>query len=128
LKPGVWLELLCVGAGGFAGSVLRYLTTLGVQRLAHWSEFPYGTLTVNVIGCLAIGMLSAFVEARSIPAELRVFLFVGLLGGFTTYSAFAYEGYALWRGGELVAMFANVGVHLVVGLLAVWAGHALVAR
>jgi CrcB protein len=127
LKPGVWLELLCVGAGGFAGSVLRYVTTIAVQRVAHGSEFPFGTLTVNLVGCFAIGALSAFVEARAIPAELRVFLFVGLLGGFTTYSTFAYEGFALWRAGDLVAVFVNIAIHLAVGLAAVWAGHALVA-
>ncbi len=88
--------------------------------------FPYGTLAVNLAGCLAIGLLAGLAESRqAIGPELRVFFAAGLLGGFTTFSAFAYEGFALIRDGEFAKVLASVIVHVFVGFLAVWLGHAV---
>ncbi len=116
---------ILVGFGGFLGSIARYLAGGAVQRLAEGSAFPYGTLFVNVTGCLAIGFLAALSEARGVLSpEARVFLMVGILGGYTTFSSFGYETLQLVRGGEMPAAAANILVQVVVGLGAVWAGAA----
>lgn len=116
---------LLVGFGGFLGSIARYLAGGAVHRLAEGSVFPYGTLFVNVTGCLAIGFLAALSEARGVLSpEARVFLLIGVLGGYTTFSSFGYETLQLVRGGEMLAAAANVLVQVVVGLGAVWAGAA----
>ncbi|HXU13118.1 MAG TPA: fluoride efflux transporter CrcB [Candidatus Binatia bacterium] len=116
---------ILVGFGGFLGSIARYLAGGAVHRLAEGSAFPYGTLFVNVTGCLAIGFLAALSEARGVLSpEARVFLMVGVLGGYTTFSSFGYETLQLVRGGEMLAAAANVLIQVVVGLGAVWAGAA----
>lgn len=118
------LKAILVGAGGFAGSILRYVMAGAVYRLfAHSPLFPYGTLAVNVLGCFALGLLSGLVESRSLfQPELRLFLFIGVLGGFTTFSTFGYESFALLRDGQNVAFWANIVMHIVLGLLSVWLG------
>jgi len=121
-------KLFLIGAGGFVGSVLRYLVSGYVQRLTNNFEFPYGTLAVNLLGCLTIGALSYLVDMRGMfTPESRTFVFVGLLGGFTTFSTFGNESVALLRDGENLSALANVGAHVVAGLGAVWAGRALAA-
>ena len=120
------LQILLVGAGGFVGSVLRYTISGLVHRVIPFSGFPYGTLTVNIVGCLAIGLLAGLSESRQIIGpEMRLFLFIGLLGGFTTFSTFAYEGVEMMRDGGLARVLASVGGHVLVGFTAVWLGHAL---
>jgi len=97
-----------------------------VHRAVPFSGFPYGTLVVNLIGCLAIGLLAGLAESRQvIGPELRIFLFLGLLGGFTTFSTFAYEGVELFRDGEFVKVIVSVAVHVLAGFAAVWIGHAI---
>lgn len=117
---------LLVGAGGFVGSVLRYLVSGWVQQLAggHW--LPYGTLTVNVLGCLAIGLLSGLAEnLQVLSPQTRALLLIGLLGGFTTFSTFGYETFAMARDGQVLAAVGNMGLQLVLGLAAVWLGYTL---
>ena len=119
-------ELLFVGAGGFVGSVLRYLVGGAAQRLAPTLSFPLGTFTVNVVGCLAIGLLSGLAETRDlIGPQARLFLTVGLLGGFTTFSAFGYETVVLARDAERLYALVNVAASVTVGLGAVWVGQVL---
>ena len=119
-------QLSLVGAGGFLGAVLRFLAREFVQRLFPHSAFPYGTLAVNVVGCLLIGLLAGLAETRqALSPELRSFLLIGLLGGFTTYSTFGYEAFEMARGAARLDLLAYVGLHLVAGLGAVWLGHAL---
>ncbi len=116
---------LLVGFGGFLGSIARYLAGGAVHRLAEGSVLPYGTLFVNVTGCLAIGFLSTLSEARGVLSpEARIFLLIGVLGGYTTFSSFGYETSQLLRGGEMLAAMANVLIQVVAGLGAVWAGGA----
>src|ERR1700693_5774969 len=95
----------------------------------HWSRsiaFPYGTLAVNLIGCFAIGFLSQLAETRGVfTAETRTLIFIGVLGGFTTFSAFGNETMNLWRDGENFLAIANVTAHLVFGLGAIWLSRAL---
>ncbi|MGZ8452442.1 MAG: fluoride efflux transporter FluC [Candidatus Binatia bacterium] len=82
--------IFLVGTGGFIGSVLRYLFSGWVFRVLDKPWFPAGNLAVNVIGCLVIGLLGGIAEQRRIFAsEFRLFVFIGILGGFTTFSAFA---------------------------------------
>ncbi len=119
-------KLLLVGAGGFLGSVLRYLASGAVQSAARYVHFPWGTLAVNTAGCLLIGFLTGLAEARGIfSLEQRLFLITGFLGGFTTFSAFGYETYFLVRVGETMLAAANACGQVVLGLAAVWAGHLI---
>jgi CrcB protein len=115
------LKLFLAGLGGFVGSVLRYSVSGLVQDLSRSIAFPYGTLAVNLLGCLTIGLLSQLAETRGIfTAETRTLVFVGVLGGFTTFSAFGNETVNLWRQGESGLALVNVGAHLVLCLGAVW--------
>jgi CrcB protein len=85
-----------------------------------------GTLTVNISGCLIIGFLGGLSETREIfTPEIRALVFVGFLGGFTTFSSFGYEVFFLIRNGQTGAALANLGLQLIFGLSAVWAGFAL---
>jgi len=120
------IKVLLVGTGGFLGSVSRYLMSGLAHRIAGQVNFPVGTLTVNVIGCLAIGLLSGLAESRQLfSPEMRLLIFIGFLGGFTTFSTFGYEIVSFARDGQLMASLANLMLHLVLGLGAVWTGLAL---
>ena len=118
---------LIVGVGGFLGSVSRYkLSGVFLHHFPSW-KFPIGTLFVNVAGCLVIGLLAGLVEHRDFfSPDTRLFLFTGLLGGFTTFSAFGYESIYLLRRGELALFLSYVILSVVCGLLAVWLGHLTV--
>lgn len=119
-------KLFLAGIGGFIGSVLRYSVSGFVQDLSRSVEFPYGTLAVNFLGCLAIGFLSQLAETRGFfTAETRTLIFIGVLGGFTTFSAFSNETMNLWREGENLLAALNVSAHLLLCFGAVWASRAL---
>jgi CrcB protein len=118
-------EVLWVGFGGFVGSSLRYLVAGWVHRLPGTSTFPHGTLFVNVIGCLALGFLGGWAEHRQVlSASTRLFLMIGVLGGFTTYSTFAYETLTFAHGSDAARALANIALHIVLGLGAAWFGYA----
>jgi CrcB protein len=122
------VRFLFIGLGGFVGAILRYWVGGLAQRVTPHPTFPLGTLIVNVIGCFVIGILAAVVEARgALHPNARVFLTVGLIGGFTTFSAFANETFSAYRDGSQVTAIANVLLSVGLGLLAVWAGRAAVA-
>ena len=119
------LIILLVGIGGFIGAVLRYLITNWAQDTINALSLPYGTLTVNILGCLLIGLLAGLSESRNLfGTETRGLILVGVLGGFTTFSAFGYATIQLLRDGEALAAFSNVGLHLCLGLTAVWIGYS----
>jgi len=119
-------KLFLAGIGGFVGSTLRYAVTGYVQQWTKSIEFPYGTLAVNLIGCFAIGLLSQLAETRGVlTAEARTLVFIGVIGGFTTFSAFGNETINLWRDGENFLAFANIAAHLLLGLGAVWLSRVL---
>jgi len=118
-------ELLAVGIGGFLGAVARYLVSGWVHRLAG-AGFPWGTLTVNLAGCLALGALMRLVETRSLfGPEARLFLGVGILGSMTTFSTFGYETVELLRSSGPWPALGNAAASLVLGCAAVVAGRAL---
>lgn len=118
------LNIILVGAGGFIGSVARYLIYLSMKP--QNSTFPVGTLTVNVVGCFLIGLLAAYAE-RSLPARssLVLFLSTGLLGGFTTFSAFGLETVTMIRDRQLTLAITYVFLSLLLGLSAVFLGKFL---
>jgi fluoride exporter len=119
-------KLVLIGAGGFIGSVLRYLIGGSVQTLSQSIAFPYGTLAVNILGCFCIGFLSELFDTRAfIGTDTRTFLVVGILGGFTTFSAFGNETMNLIRDGEAALALMNVGAQVLLGLGAVWLGYTL---
>ena len=120
------MTLLLVGAGGLVGASMRYLIGTWVQSAAGAAGFPYGTLAVNGAGCLLIGLLAGLAEARQpLSSEAQAFLIVGLLGGFTTFSAFGIDTIRLLREGAYLAGSANVLLQVAVGLSAVLAGLRL---
>jgi CrcB protein len=120
------LSILYVALGGALGSVSRYLLGTWTQSLSKSIDFPYGTLTVNLIGCFLIGFLSQLAEVRgAFTPESRAFVFIGILGGFTTFSAFGNEALNLLRDGETFNALANIGANVILGLLLVWLGRTV---
>ena len=121
------INITIIGLGGFLGAIARY--TLGglVHHFLPNGTFPYGTVAVNLIGCLIISFLSGLVEFRQLfTPELRLFLLIGLLGGFTTFSTFSFETIALIQDSEIFRAIINVLIHVIGGLIAVWFGYNLV--
>ena len=120
-------RVLWAGAGGFIGAALRVALGSALARAKGSSIFPLETLVINVMGCLAIGVFGSLADERGlITGVARVFVIAGVLGGFTTYSAFGYETFQLLRNGQAVAALGSVSLQLVLGLAAVWAGAAIV--
>lgn len=116
------MNYLFVFIGGGIGAAARYGLQGFVYRYAP-ASFPYGTLAVNVLGSLVIGFLMAFFEERFlVTPALRVFLTVGILGGFTTFSSFSYETIALLRDGSYGLGLLNVAASVGTCLLATWIG------
>ena len=110
-------KYLFVGTGGFVGAVLRYWLSGAVQQLSNSALFPVGTLVINVLGCFMIGFLSELAEEHGLfTAEARAFMFIGILGGFTTFSAFGLETVSLWRRGEMGMASLYVVTSVIVGM------------
>jgi len=117
-----------VGLGGLVGTLGRYAIGGWIARMKGGSTFPIETLVINVVGCLLIGLLAGLSETRGIfSPSTRGFLFIGLLGGFTTFSTFGYETFQLLRDGQVGAGLGSVALQITLGLGAVWAGD-LIAR
>ena len=117
-------KLLAVAIGGSIGSVVRYLvSTWAAERFG--AEFPYGTLFVNVAGCLMIGFFMTLTTERLIVSPYwRLIFAVGFLGGLTTFSSFSYETLRLVKDADMLSAFYNIGLNLVLGLVATWSGMA----
>jgi CrcB protein len=117
--------LLLAVTGGAIGSGARYLVNVGFAR-AVGTSYPWSTLTVNVVGCLLMGLVTELVLRRfEGSAEVRVFMATGILGGFTTFSAFALDFVALTRANEPAAALGYVLASVIVSILAVYAGLSL---
>ncbi len=117
------VKALLVGCGGFLGAIARYLFGGFLNRIGPWPTFPYETLVINTTGCLAIGFLGGLADERGVLSpEARVFVLIGVIGGYTTYSTFGYETFQLLRDGEALPAAANVILHVVLGIGGVWAG------
>ncbi|MBT17896.1 MAG: fluoride efflux transporter CrcB [Dehalococcoidia bacterium] len=121
------MQILLVGIGGFAGSAFRYTLSLWMSdRVASSSSFPLGTFTVNVIGCFIIGLLAALlIISGDISEKARLFVVVGFLGGFTTFSAFSFEALNLLRSGHSITALTYVLLTLVITLLVTCLGYII---
>ncbi len=120
------IRLCLIGAGGFCGAVLRYQVSGWVQDRSGSVTFPFGTLAVNMIGCLLIGLLTYLVETRSFfSVETRGFVLVGLLGAFTTFSTFGNETLTLLRDNRVLLALFNVGFQVIAGVALVWLGRVM---
>lgn len=118
-------HILLVGAGGALGSVLRYLVGLWMLQRAG-PAFPWGTLFVNVTGSFLIGFLAEFIMHKmGTSPEMRVFLITGVLGGYTTFSAFSLDAIALLEHGQTMSGLAYIVASVGLSMLAVFAGLAL---
>jgi len=117
--------ILIVGTGGFIGSVMRYLVQVFVEKgLA--STFPWGTFVANVAGSFIIGVIFALAEKGNLmSSEWRLFLAVGICGGFTTFSSFAYNNLTMLREQAYGQLLLNIGGSLILGILAVYLGIIL---
>jgi CrcB protein len=120
------LNLVMVGLGGTIGTLLRYGLNHFIYSLFNSPLFPYGTLIINILGCFVIGLFAGLADSRLlIASELRGFVQIGILGGFTTFSAFGYETFTLIQGGQFMLSLINVLLQVGVGLAAVWIGYYL---
>ena len=116
--------VLLVGAGSFIGGISRYLLSLYIQNKSLTS-FPFGTMGVNLVGCLLIGIVFGIAEKGNLSPELRMFFATGLLGGFTTFSAFSNDTVALINTGQYNYAFTYVLITVVVGIVATFLGLLL---
>ena len=120
------INAVIIGSGGFLGALARYGLSGLVHRQLPLTTFPYGTLVVNLVGCLAIGAIAGLVESRPLfGPEFRRFVLIGILGAFTTFSTFGYETFAMIRDDEYFRAAVNVGMHVLLGLALVWLGYTL---
>ena len=121
-------KFLMVAAGGGVGSAMRYLVAGWGQWLGD-GPFPWGTLIVNVLGCFLLGLLNyLFSGPYLIRAEYRMALTIGLLGGFTTFSTFGWETFALANDGQSLRAMLNLLLSVLLGFTAVWLGYRLAER
>lgn len=120
------MSVLLVALGGAVGAVARYkLSGLVLHHLP--GLFPWPTFTVNILGCLAMGVLAGLaVREEWFPGPVRLLLFTGILGGFTTFSAFGLEAFYLLQRREVALALAYVGGSVVLGLAALWGGFSVV--
>lgn len=119
-------QVMLVALGGAIGSVARFKLSGLVLRYSLDGRFPFPTFTVNIIGCLVIGILAGLASREGfISADMRVLLFTGLVGGFTTFSAFGLETMVLLREGHIGIAAAYVVASIVVGLAVMWLGFEL---
>lgn len=117
--------MLLVGAGGFFGSIARYLLSDAVQS-RMLTSFPYGTMTVNLLGCFIIGIIYALSETANLAPEYRILIATGFCGGFTTFSSFSFESLTLLQDNQYLYATLYAGLSLVLGLLAAFLGVILI--
>ncbi|MCK4881029.1 MAG: fluoride efflux transporter CrcB [Bacteroidales bacterium] len=116
-------QLLLIGTGGFIGSVARFLISRLNTRI-EWFSVPIGTLTVNILGSLLIGFLIGISEKSPIlTVEWRMFLMVGLCGGFTTFSSFTGENLVLLKDGQILPLLLYTALSIFLGFIAVYLGY-----
>ncbi len=118
------IKYILLAAGGAIGTVLRYSMSGLTYRMVN-SVFPWGTIVVNLTGSFVIGLLWGFFEIQNISSNMRNFIFIGILGGFTTFSTYALESLNLFRDGEIKLAMTNLLISNICGLILVFAGFML---
>lgn len=117
-------KILAVSLGGAVGASLRYLVSYGAYRLLP-KNFPWGTLIINLSGSFLIGLIWGMSEKISLSPHIKLFLIVGILGAFTTFSTFSLENFNLLKSGEYLSAFLNIFLSLLMGILMVFLGFGL---
>jgi len=117
------LRLFFIALGGSIGTLLRYIAS-GIDYRFSNGVFPVSTLAVNLAGSLAIGFLWGIAECLAISSMMRMFIFIGILGGFTTFSTFCLENFNLIRDGEFGIALINILASNIIGVILVFAGFA----
>ena len=121
----VFARLLSIGFAGFIGTLLRYWLS-GLLARRYGETFPYGTLIVNLSGCFVIGFLFYFFFDRALVSPTtRTAIFIGLLGGYTTFSSYGLQTFTLLRDGEVFLALVNIATSNLLGLVLVWLGYSL---
>lgn len=121
IHPLIWVAL-----GGAIGSMARFGVSSLVVRQVNPVNFPWGTFSVNVLGCMLAGVFLVVAESmQSISQEARLFIVTGLLGGFTTFSAFGIETLGLIKRGELLIALSYASLSIIVGVIAMWLSYSL---
>jgi CrcB protein len=119
------VKLFLIGAAGFIGTLSRYWLS-GLIARRYGETFPLGTLVVNLVGCLLVGMLFYLLQERFLVNEtVRTVVMIGFLGGFTTFSSFELQTFTLLQDGEFGLAALNAGLSNLIGLIFVWAGYSL---
>ncbi|WP_417431819.1 fluoride efflux transporter CrcB [Halpernia sp.] len=116
--------ILYIFIGGGFGSVMRFLISNYTEKFLNIKEFPFGTFTVNILGCFLIGILSSYF--LKIDNYLKFLLITGFCGGFTTFSTFSAENYSLWQNGSYFTLIFYVLASVILGLFAVFAGFQMI--
>jgi len=116
--------LFVIGSGSFIGGVSRYLLSQLIHS-RYTTSFPIGTLGVNILGCFIIGLVFGLSEKMNFAHEWQLFLITGILGGFTTFSAFSNETFSLIRDGQLWIALSYILLSVVIGILATFLGFSL---
>jgi CrcB protein len=117
-------NIVVIGIAGLIGTLCRYWLFNAIDARAG-SDFPFGTVAVNLLGCLLIGFLFQIFEHRNVNSAVRFAIFIGFLGGFTTFSSFGIQTFNLMRNGQLALAGLNIGISNVGGLLCVWIGYVI---
>jgi fluoride exporter len=117
--------LIAIGTGSFFGGILRYLIAEFIQT-RNFTNFPLGTLTVNIIGCFIIGIVFGLADKVNLTQEWRLFIGTGLIGGFTTFSAFSIETIGLLRDGQIWSAATYITLSVVLGLIVAFVGISII--
>jgi len=118
--------ILAIGAGSFIGGIFRYLLSLLVQSKTT-TNFPLGTLIVNIIGCFFIGIVFGIFDKGQMSHEWKLFLATGVIGGFTTFSAFSVETFTLFKEGHATFALLYIFASVLLGLLATYIAYLMVS-
>jgi CrcB protein len=119
------LSIAFVAVGGAIGSVTRYVLSTAILRVSG-SLLPVGTFAVNLIGCIAFGAIVGAAEQRfTLTPDARAFLLVGVLGGFTTFSSYAFETFTLMQDAQFTAAAVNIVGQVIAGLLGFWVAYVI---
>jgi len=120
------IKIAMVGLGGGMGAICRFMVYELCLSMAKDAWLPRGTIIVNVLGCFIIGLLGGIAETRDVfSPDMRALIFIGFLGGFTTFSTFGFELFVFIRNGQTGLAVLNIVLQLTFGLLGVWGGFSL---
>ena len=123
--PEIIRNTVFIGCGSFIGGAARYLTSVAMKTMSK--GFPWGTLAVNLVGCLVIGLLWGFFSKNSSESSSwALFMTVGICGGFTTFSTFSKEALMMLQAGNFFSLLAYVAISVIAGIALVAAGYYLV--